>query len=93
MKRGGLSEDEALEEAYVWFNSNLPVPPFSSSNWPRDAVTWFRDGAGEPIARIWEIASLLKEHGVPVRMLRSANPGKILHEDSYQIVVVEWKKL
>jgi hypothetical protein len=69
------------------------VPPFSSSNWPRDTVTWFRDGAGEPIKRLWEIASLLKEHGIPVRMLRSANPGKVLYQDSCQIVVEEWKKL
>jgi hypothetical protein len=93
--RGGLNKEQIswLEDAYVWFNANLPVPPFSSSKWPRDAVTWFSDDAGEPIKRMWEIASLLKEHGVPVRMLRSANPGKILYQDSYQIVVEEWKKL
>jgi hypothetical protein len=42
---------------------------------------------------MWEIAHLLKEHGVPVRMLRSENPGKVLYEDSYQIVVEEWKHL
>jgi hypothetical protein len=93
--RGGLDQDRAswLEEALAWFNANLPVPPFSSSNWPRDAVTWFRDDAGEPIKRMWEIASLLKDHGVPVRLLRSSNPGRILYQDSYQIVVEEWKEL
>jgi hypothetical protein len=93
--RGGLDQHQVswLEETYVWFNANLAVPPFSSSNWPRDAVTWFRHDAGEPIKRMWEIASLLKEHGVPVRMLRSANPGKVLYQDSCQIVVEEWKKL
>jgi hypothetical protein len=42
---------------------------------------------------MWEIASLLNEHGVPIRMLRSANPGKIFYQDSCQIVVEEWKKL
>jgi hypothetical protein len=93
--RGGLDQDQVswLEEAYAWFNANLPVPPFSSSNWPRDAVTWFRDDAGEPIKQMWEITSLLKDHGVPVRLLRSINPGKILYQDSCQIVVEEWKKL
>ena len=50
-------------------------------------------GAGEPIKRMWEIASLLEDNDVPVRLLRSANPGKILYQDSYQIVVAEWKKL
>lgn len=93
--RGSLYPHEAswLEEAYGWFNANLPCPPFSSSNWPEEAVSWFRDDADEPIRRMWEIAHLLKEHGVPVRMLRSENPGKVLYEDSYQIVVEEWKHL
>jgi hypothetical protein len=82
-----------LEEAYVWFNANLPCPPFSSSKWPEDAVSWFRDDAGDAIKKMWELASLLEEHGVPIRLLRSANPGKILYQDSYQIVVEEWKKI
>ena len=74
---------------------STPISPalFSSSNWPKDSVSWFRDNAGEPIRRMWEIAHLLKEHGVPIRMLRSASPGKVLYEDSYQIVVEEWKQL
>jgi hypothetical protein len=42
---------------------------------------------------MWDIASLLREHGIPIRMLRSAHPGKILYEDSFQIVVEEWRKL
>jgi hypothetical protein len=93
--RGALDLDQVsrLEELYEWFSANLPVPPFSSRNWPRDAVSWFRDDAVEPIGRMWEIASLLREHGVPIRMLRSANPGRILYQDSCQIVVEEWKKL
>jgi hypothetical protein len=93
--RGGLDQGQEcwLEEAYKWFNANLPIPPFSSGDWPSDAVAWFRDDAGEPIRKMWEVASLLKEHGVPVRLLRSANPGKVLYQDSYQIVVEEWKEL
>jgi hypothetical protein len=93
--KGALNQDQVswLEEVYAWFNATLPVPPFSFSAWPRDAVTWFRDDAGEAIKKMWEIASLLKEHGVPVRMLRSANPGKILYQDPYQIVVEEWRKI
>ena len=77
----------------MWFNANLSVPPFKSSKWPRDAVTWFKEDAEQPIKKMWEIASLLKEHGIPVRMLRSANPGKILYEDPCQVVVEEWKNL
>lgn len=82
-----------LEEAYTWLNANLPVPPFKASNWPRDAVTWFKDEAGAPLAKMWEIASLPKEHGIPIRMLRSKRPGTVLYEDAYQVVVEEWREL
>lgn len=84
---------EWLEQTYAWLNENLPCPPFSSSNWPEDVVTWFKDEAGEPIKKMWEIISLLKERGVPVRMLRSRNPGKVFYEDEYQVVVEEWKQI
>jgi hypothetical protein len=82
-----------LEETYAWFNENLPTPPFKSSKWPRNAASWFKDDAAEPIKRMWEIAALLKQHGVPVRMVRSARPGKTLYEDVFQIVVEEWKEI
>jgi len=42
---------------------------------------------------MWEIVTLLQEHGIAVRVLRSRNPGKILYDDEYQIVVKEWKHL
>lgn len=45
--RGHLAvyEAERLESIYEWFNRNLPCPPFSSSGWTRDAVSWFKDSA------------------------------------------------
>ena len=80
-----------LEDAYAWLNENLAVPPFKQL--PNDVASWFRDEAGEPLQRMWEIASLLKECGIPVRMLRSTNPGKVVYEDEYQVVVEEWQAL
>jgi hypothetical protein len=82
-----------LEQTYEWFNASLPIPPLSSRKWPPDVVSWFRDDAGEVITKMWELASLLTAHGVPVRLLRSTNPGKILYEDDFQAVVDEWKVL
>ena len=86
-------EAEWLEATYAWLNQNLPCPPFSSSGWCRDAVSWFKDDAGDAIGRMWGIVSLLREHGLPVRLLRSRNPGKILYEDDYQVVVVEHRRI
>jgi hypothetical protein len=86
-------ETELLEATYEWLNSNLPCPPFSSAGWSRDAVAWFKDSAHESIKRMRELATLLETHGLPVRMLRSRNPGKVLYEDTYQVVVEEWNRL
>jgi hypothetical protein len=86
-------EAEWLEETYEWLNENLPCPPFSSSRWSREAVSWFKDDAGKAIERMWGIVSLLREHGLQVRLLRSRNPGKIIYEDQYQVVVEEWKRI
>jgi hypothetical protein len=93
--RGELSyeEEQRLEAVYVWLNSNLPCPPFFSSGWSRGAVSWFKDSASEPISKFRVLAALLEHHNRGVRMLRSHNPGKVLYEDQFQIVVEEWKKL
>jgi hypothetical protein len=86
-------EDEQLESIYTWLNSHLPCPPFSTAGWPRDAVSWFKHTAKESIERMRSLAVVLEAHGKQVRVLRSANPGKILYEDPFQVVVEEWKRL
>jgi hypothetical protein len=82
-----------LDATYDWLNEHLPCPPFRKGVFPRSAVCWFKDNAGEPIKKVWEIVALLKEQGVPVRLLKSRNPGRILYQDEYQVVVEEWKQI
>ncbi|WP_315785405.1 MULTISPECIES: hypothetical protein [unclassified Bradyrhizobium] len=93
--RGQLAtyQNAWLEDTYTWLNAHLPCPPFSTSNWGAEAVSWFKDTAEPSIKKMWEIAALLEEHGIAVRLLRSKNPGKIVYEDDFQIVVQEWKRL
>jgi hypothetical protein len=93
--RGDLTaeEDARLGDVYAWFNDNVPVPPFSTGRFPRDAVAWFKDNAREPVTRMWDVVALLREHGVEVRLLRSANPGRVVYEDSVQVLVDEWNRL
>jgi hypothetical protein len=95
LDRGELERHEAarLERTYEWLNDHLPCPPFSTSDWGPEAISWFKDDAGPPIKKMWEIVALLREHGIPIRLLRSRNPGKILYEDRFQVVVREWKRL
>ena len=82
-----------LLSTYAWLNANLPVPPFERSRWSDAVVCWFKADAGEPLRKMWELASLLEEHGRPVRVLRSRNPGKVVYEDDYQVVVEEWRQI
>jgi hypothetical protein len=86
-------EEAVLQDAYAWLNTHLPCPPFKASGWGSTAVSWLKDTAGPSINKMWDIVALLEEHGVAVRLLRSKNPGKVLYEDDFQIVVREWKKL
>jgi hypothetical protein len=92
--RGVLSDAEKdfLEETYAWFKKHLPVPPFRSSDWPSNAVAWFKHDAA-CLPQIWHLVALLREHGKSVRLLRSRNPGKLLYEDAYQVVVHQWRHL
>lgn len=93
--RDQLTADEGarLEELYGWFNTHVPVPPFASGRFPRDAVAWFKDDAVKPVGRMWDVVALLREHGFDVRLLRSANPGRVVYEDEVQVVVDEWNRL
>src|SRR5437588_13028 len=80
-------ESELLEDIYDWFNEHLPCPPFGeklrSGEWSSDAVSWFRADAKEPLRRIWDLVAILREHGVPVRLVTTDKPGKIVYSDRF----------
>lgn len=87
-------EVEWLEQVFEWFNTHLPCPPFSDGRWSRDAVSWFRDTASEPLSRMWDVVALLKQHDIPVRVVRTKNPGRIVYEDDFQVVAeTRWRKM
>ena len=91
-ERGELfdHESELLEEIFAWFNQHLPCPPFRakfcSGEWTPNAVCWFRDRAGEPLRRAWDIVAILKEHGTNVRLVTTVRPGKVVYHDRFQVV-------
>ncbi|MBN1696005.1 MAG: hypothetical protein JW881_00705 [Spirochaetales bacterium] len=84
-------EEAFVEELFEWFNRKLPCPPFSSTNWPDNAVSWFKDTALEYISKLREIIALIEEKGVSVRTIKTSDPGKIVYEDDFQIVAVNRK--
>ena len=83
-------EADWLEQIYDWFNEELPCPPFRTRRFSIDAVSWFRPSATRFITRMWDLAALLRDHGRPIRLLRTDDPGMIRYEDSFQIVAEPW---
>ncbi|MHA7264755.1 hypothetical protein ACX80W_16330 [Arthrobacter sp. TMN-37] len=51
------------------------------------AQAWFKLSAGELLARVPGYLDLLDRYAVPWRELRSADPGVVLYEDRFQVVV------
>src|SRR4051812_578325 len=76
---------DIVDATYKWLNEHLPCPPFSrnleSGIWSANAVAWFLPEARKFIERMWDLVAVLEDHGRPVRILRSAKPGKIVYRD------------
>ncbi|WP_330291545.1 hypothetical protein [Streptomyces sp. NBC_00576] len=52
------------------------------------AVAWFKPSAQHLIKRVDGYLELLASHGVECRRLESSNPGKVIYEDTDQVVVI-----
>jgi hypothetical protein len=86
------SERESYTELAAWFDANLKKPArFTASKPPfyrkrNRAISWFKDTAGEHVARAWQMAAMLERHGVPVRLKKAARVGYVVYEDEFQVV-------
>jgi hypothetical protein len=86
-ERAGVSEQRAaLKEAYAWFNGHVKVPPRSVFAEPHGTACWFRNDAGEALARIRKLVKLLVTSGHSVRFIASDRPGTIVYYDEHQVV-------
>jgi hypothetical protein len=82
-------EQNQYDEIYEWFRKNLRKPrSFTRSTKPhakKVALSWFKDGAMEHIARMRAVAAILDAHGIEVEVLRTERPGYVVYEDQYQV--------
>lgn len=85
---GALSQVERDELASIlkWFNTELKVPDELAEPGTERAIPWFKASAEKPIAKMWQLANLLRGHGFDVDLLKSLNPGKIIYKDDWQVV-------
>ena len=98
-RSGRLNEDEvcALDELLQVYEDKLEVPDCygdTSLRWQRKyaAICWFKTQSREFISQMWTVAKFLKSHGMPMRLLRTTLPGRVLYEDEHQVAAVPFRR-
>ncbi|OPF79322.1 hypothetical protein VT50_0216705 [Streptomyces antioxidans] len=94
-RSGKLSADQERFRRTTndWYNAAYPDPStvdptvYDHELHP-GAAAWFKSTSRELIRRVDGYLEILAAHGIECRMVRSSNPGRIVYEDEYQIVVV-----
>ncbi|MFD7695491.1 hypothetical protein [Streptomyces sp. NPDC059805] len=98
-REGRLSEEqEALRRrGNRWFDAAYTDPSTVDPSVYDDTVNpgaaaWFKPSATHLLARVPGYLEILSAHGVECRLLRSADPGRVVYEDDVQIVVVPYAR-
>ncbi|WP_411079143.1 hypothetical protein [Streptomyces sp. cmx-18-6] len=96
-REGKLSEEQELfrRTNNSWYNvaytdpSTLDPSIYNHEINP-GAAAWFKPSAEHLLTRVPGYLEILAAHGVECRLLRSADPGRVIYEDDVQIVVVPY---
>ena len=83
-----LADANQLAHLLDWLEDNLHVPEELKRWANRRAVCWFKPGAREPIARIWQMKSLIEPYGYWITVRKTWEPGLIVYEDGWQVAAI-----
>jgi hypothetical protein len=91
---GHLTENEAAEvqELIDWFKKNLTIPDCFFRAESKSAICWFTANAGEPLSRIWRLATFLRGNGKDVWLHKTSDPGRRLYSDRHQVVAIPQRR-
>nr|WP_184905861.1 hypothetical protein [Amycolatopsis umgeniensis] len=87
------AEQEAFRRANNdWYDENFinPAhhdPTVYDAEVNPGAAAWFKVSARVFIERVDGYLSILETHKIPCETVRSPNPGRIIYEDEFQVVV------
>ncbi|MFJ4753919.1 hypothetical protein [Streptomyces sp. NPDC088763] len=98
-REGRLSEEQEAfrRRGNRWFDAAYTDPSTVDPSVYDDTVNpgaaaWFKPSATHLLARVPGYLEILYAHGVECRLLRSADPGRVVYEDDVQIVVVPYAR-
>ncbi|MEM6467767.1 MAG: hypothetical protein AAF679_14880 [Pseudomonadota bacterium] len=81
-----------LRKHLDWFNDHLDAPRHLTyrlgSRSERNGVCWFHQHAAIHIQRAYAMSQILVQMRVPVRLLRTRNPGAKIWQDKHQVVAM-----
>lgn len=89
----GPEQERFRRTSNDWYNAAYPDPStmdptvYDHEIHP-GAAAWFKSTSQDLIERVDGYLEILAAHGIECRMIQSSNPGRIVYEDEYQIVVV-----
>lgn len=86
----------ALRERMEWFDKHLESPydyPLEPTGLADRSLCWFRDTAKEHLRRAWEMVSILEDHDIYIRMIKSHCVGQILYEDDPQVLAFPYRAM
>lgn len=88
---GLLTEDEQAvyhKIDHVWFQENLPNPPFYADDKPGKPITWFKTAStGFMLEKLQSLMDMLEKYAKPYDIVYSNFPGRIVYEDEWQVAV------
>ena len=92
-RAGKLSAEEKAvyhEIDQVWFQDNLPNPPFYGDDKPGKPVTWFKTAnTAHMLEKLLPLMVMLDRNSVPYDIVYTNAPGRIVYEDEWQVAVLD----
>jgi hypothetical protein len=94
LQRDGLLNEEEQsvynEIDKVWFQDNLPNPPFYNDDNPGKPITWFKTAmTAHMLDKLAPLMDMLDKYDVPYDVVYTDCPGRIVYEDEYQVAVYD----
>jgi len=92
LQEAGLLTDEERvayhEIDQVWFQDNLPNPPFYDDDKPGKPITWFKTAStGFMVEKLQPLMDMLEKYSKPYDIVYTNSPGRIVYEDEWQVAV------
>jgi ribosomal protein S18 acetylase RimI-like enzyme len=92
LQQAGLLNDEEKAIYYeidqVWFQENLPNPPFYDDDKPGKPITWFKTATtGHMVDKLQPLMDMLEKYAKPYDVVYTNFPGRIVYEDEWQVAV------